>query len=37
MFGYKESQKKMEEIGRADVNQYNMYIKFYCTPEKPTI
>jgi hypothetical protein len=34
MFGYKESIKKMEEIGRTDVNQYNMFIKFYCTPEK---
>jgi thiaminase len=33
MFGYEESAKKMKEIGRADVNKYNMYIKFYCTPE----
>jgi len=32
MFGYEESSKKMLEIGRTDVNQYNMYIKFYCTP-----
>jgi len=37
MFGYEESAKKMREIGRAEVNQYNMYIKFYCTPEKPSI
>ena len=37
MFGYEESLKKMKEIGRADVNQYNMFVKFYCTPEKPTI
>ena len=32
MFGYKESLKKMQEIGRTDVNQYNMYIRFTCTP-----
>ena len=31
-FGYEESLKKMKEIGREDVNQYGMYIKFYCTP-----
>ena len=33
MFGYKESIVKMEEIGPEDVNKYNMFIKFYCTPE----
>jgi len=27
----------MKEIGRTDVNQYNMFVKFYCTPEKPSI
>ena len=32
MFGYKQSIVKMEEMGRADVNKYNMFIKFYCTP-----
>ena len=32
MFGYKESIVKMEELGRTDVNKYNMFIKFYCTP-----
>ena len=37
MFGYEESAKKMKEIGREEVNKYNMYIKFYCTPEKPSI
>ena len=37
MFGYEESIRKMEEIGREEVNKYNMYIKFYCTPEKPSI
>ena len=37
MFGYEESLKKMKEIGRTDVNQYNMFVKFYCTPEKPSV
>ena len=34
IFGYKESIKKMEEIGREEVNKYNMYIRFTCTPDK---
>ena len=34
MFGYEESIKKMKEIGRTEVNKYNMFIKFYCTPDK---
>ena len=33
MFGYEESLKKMEELGPEDVNKYNMYIRFTCTPE----
>ena len=33
MFGYEESITKMKEIGPEDVNKYNMFIKFYCTPE----
>ena len=24
--------KKLEEIGREDINKYGMYIKFTCTP-----
>ena len=32
MFGYEESINKMEEIGPDDINKYNMFIKFYCTP-----
>jgi hypothetical protein len=35
-FGYEESRKKLEEIGREDINKYGMYIKFTCTPV-PTI
>jgi hypothetical protein len=37
MFGYEESLKKMKEIGREEINKYNMFVKFYCTPEKPSI
>jgi hypothetical protein len=33
MFGYQESLVKMKEIGPEDVNKYNMFIKFYCTPD----
>ena len=33
MFGYEESMKKMKDIGREDINKYNMFIKFYCTPD----
>ena len=36
-FGYEESQRKLEEIGKEEVKKYGMYIKFYCTPEKPSI
>ena len=32
MFGYEQSILKMKEIGADDVNKYNMFIKFYCTP-----
>jgi hypothetical protein len=35
MFGYEESKVKMlEKIGAEDVNKYNMFIKFYCTPDE---
>ena len=33
MFGYKESEKKMKEIGRKEVNEHNMFIRFTCTPQ----
>ena len=33
MEGYKQSIIKMEEMGAEDVNKYNMFIKFYCTPD----
>ena len=28
--GYEESHKKMEEIGRTEVNKYQLYIRFTC-------
>jgi hypothetical protein len=34
--GYEESQKKMTEIGRLDVNQHQIYIRFTCTPAATT-
>tara|TARA_R100001082_G_scaffold81005_2_gene47974 strand:+ start:330 stop:491 length:162 start_codon:yes stop_codon:yes gene_type:complete len=34
MFGYQESQKKMQEIGRQDVNEHSIYIRFTCTPQQ---
>ena len=35
-FGYKESHKKMEEIGRLEVNKHGVYIRFTCTPVTET-
>ena len=32
--GYKESEKKIEAIGREDVNKYDIYIKFNCQEYK---
>ena len=36
MLGYKESMVKMKEIGPEDINKYNMFIKFYCSPVEST-
>ena len=33
VFGYKESLSKIQEIGREDINEHQIYIKFGCTPE----
>jgi hypothetical protein len=33
MFGYEESQKKMKEIGKKEVNEHSMFIRFTCTPQ----
>ena len=32
--GYEQSTAKMLEIGRAEVNQFDMYVKFTCGPIK---
>ena len=34
MFGYEESQKKMQEIGRTEVNKHGVFIRFTCTLEQ---
>ena len=31
---HKKSMNKMKEIGRDEINKHNMFVKFYCTPEK---
>ena len=36
-FGYEESLRKLDELGKQEVNTYNMFIKFYCTPQPPTV
>ena len=36
MFGYEESMVKLKELGSEDVNKYNMFIKFYCSPVEST-
>jgi len=35
-FGYKESHRKMEEVGRLEVNKHGVYIRFVCTPVTET-
>ena len=30
--GYQESQNKMKEIGRVEVNKHQIYIRFTCVP-----
>jgi hypothetical protein len=32
--GYEKSIEKMEEMGRVVVNENELFIKFYCKPEK---
>ena len=32
-FGYEESIRKLEQIGREDINKHGMYIRFTCTPD----
>ncbi len=36
--GYEKSIEQMEEIGRFDVNENGLFVRFYCTPEeKPNV
>ena len=34
--GYTESIKKMEEVGREDVNEHEIFIRFACSEEMET-
>ena len=34
--GYSESMKKMEEVGREDVNEHEIFIRFACVKEEKT-
>ena len=34
--GYEESMKKMEEVGREDVNEHEVFIRFACVKEEET-
>ena len=36
VFGYQESLKKMQELGKEEVNKYNIYIKFNCDAVEDT-
>ena len=34
MAGYDESQKKLKEIGRKEINKYQTFVKFVCAEVK---
>ena len=34
--GYEKSQKKMKELGKEEVNNYKIYIKFLCAQKEET-
>jgi len=34
--GYEKSIEKMEEMGRVMVNENQLFVKFYCSPEEKT-
>ena len=34
MAGYEESQKKLKEIGRKEINKYQTFVKFVCAEVK---
>ena len=35
--GYKQSILKMEQIGREEINEHEIYIRFICSPENESI
>ena len=35
--GYEEAIKKTKEIGKKDIDTYQGYVKFVCTPQKEEI
>ena len=37
MEGYNQSMLKMEEIGRKEINEHEIYIRFICSPENESI
>jgi hypothetical protein len=37
MEGYNQSILKMEQIGREEINEYEIYIRFICSPENEPI
>jgi len=34
MAGYEESQKKLKEIGKEEINKYRTFVKFVCAEVK---
>jgi len=36
MEGYKQSMIKMEEIGKEEINEHEIYIRFICSQYIPT-
>jgi hypothetical protein len=37
MEGYNQSILKMEQIGREEINEHEIYIRFICSPENESI
>jgi len=37
MKGYKQSILKMEQIGREEINEHEIYIRFICSPENKSV
>jgi|TARA_A100001518_G_C1220218_1_gene64180 hypothetical protein len=35
--GYQESYRKIKQIGREEINEHGIYIKFDCTPYEITL